>query len=147
MLEKIPDSRTAVTGYQFWHWDWKGNPTDQAVGLKAIPGADPDELIARVMDVDSYVGNLAHVEVCRSENSSLAKPSQKIRFFQLISVPRLARIQYELVLVDAGTTKGYRVAYWYLEKDKTDSLDPKAGARATTISGHGWRLRVWWVTL
>ena len=48
----------------------------------------------------------------------------------MISVPRLARIQHQLALVDAGTIKGYRVAYWYLIKDKTDALDPKSGARS-----------------
>ncbi len=130
VIEKIPDGRTAVTGYQFWHWEWKGKPTDEAVGIKAIPGADPDELIARVMDVDSYVGNLAHVEASRSENDSPLKPLQKVRLVQVISVPRLARIQHELALADAGTIKGFKVAYWYLLKDKTDSLDPKSGARS-----------------
>src|ERR1017187_2914694 len=112
VLEKIPEGRTAITGYQFWHWESKGKPTDEAIGLKAIPGADPDELIARVMNVDGYVGNLAHVEASRSEKGSALKPPENVRFFQVVSVPRIARIQHELALVDAGTVKGYRVAYW-----------------------------------
>lgn len=130
VLEKIPDSRTAVTGYQFWHWEWPGKPTHEAIGLKAIPGADPHELIARIMDVDGYKGNIAHVEASRSEHDSAVRPAAKARFYQLISVPRIARIQHNLALVDAGTVKGYRVAYWYLVKDKTESLDPKLGARS-----------------
>ena len=80
VLDQIPDARTAVTGYQFWHWEWKGKPTDEAVGIKAIPGADPDELIARVMDVDSYAGNLAHVEACRSETDSPFEAPEKVRW-------------------------------------------------------------------
>jgi hypothetical protein len=135
VMEKIPAASTAVTGYQFWHWEWKGKPTDEAVGLKAILGSDPDRLIARVMDVDSYVGNLAHVEASRSENHSGLKPREKVHLFQVISVPRIARIQHELALVDAGTIKGYRVAYWYLLKDKTESLDPKSGARSDSNIG------------
>jgi hypothetical protein len=130
VVEKIPDSGTGVTGYQFCHWEWEGRPTHEAVGLKAIPGVDPHDLIARVMDVDGYEGPIAHVEVCRSKQDSAFKLPEKVRFFQVIRVPRVAKVQQELVLVDAGTVKGYRVAYWYLLKDKTKSLDPKDGARS-----------------
>ena len=130
VLEKIPEGGTGVTGYQFPHWEWEGKPTHEAVGLKAIPGADPQELIARVMDVDGYEGHIAHVEASRSEPDPAFTPPEKVRFFQVISVPRVAKVQQELVLVDAGTVKGYRVAYWYLLKDKTRSLDPKVGARS-----------------
>ena len=130
VLEKTPKGGAGVTGYRFWDWEWKGRPTHEAIGLKAIPGADPDELVARVMDVDGYVGHVAHVEVSRSRPAPAFKPSEKVRVFQVISVPRVARVQQELVLVDAGTVKGYRVVYWYLLKDKTSALDPKVAARA-----------------
>jgi hypothetical protein len=130
VLEKVPDSGTGVTGYQFSHWEWEGRPTHEAIGLKAIPGVDPHEFIARVMDVDGYKGHIAHVEAARSQPDSAFKPPETVRFFQVISVPRVAKVQQELVLVDAGTVKGYRLAYWYLLKDKTQSLDPKVGARS-----------------
>ena len=130
VFQEIPDGGTGVTGYQFHHWRWEGKPTDEAIGLKAIPGVAPDELIARVMDVDGYKGHIAHVEACRSEPDSAFKPPEKVRFFQIISVPAVAKVQHELVLVDAGTVKGYRVVYWYLLKDKTKSLDPKVAARS-----------------
>jgi hypothetical protein len=130
VLEKIPEGGKGATGYEFWHWAWEGKATQESIGLKAIPGVDPDRFIARVMDVDHYVGNLAHVEVCRSAQDPAFKPPEKVRFVQLASVPGVARVQYELVLVDAGTLNGYRVAYWYLLKDKTASLDPKVAARS-----------------
>jgi hypothetical protein len=130
VLEKIPERGTGVTGYEFWHWDWEGKPTQEAIGLKAIPGVDPDQFIARVMDVDRYKGNAAHVEACRSILDPAYTPPEKVRFFQLVSIPGVAKVQYELVLVNAGTVKGYRVAYWYLLKDKTMSLDPKIAARS-----------------
>jgi hypothetical protein len=130
VLDKVPEAGTGVTDYQFRHWEWKGKPTHEAVGLKAIPGVDSHQFIARVMDVDRYLGNLAHVEACRSEQDPAFTPPEKVRFFQLVSVPGVAKIQYELVLVDSGTVKGYRVAYWYLLKDKTQSLDPKVAARS-----------------
>ena len=34
------------------------------------------------------------------------------------------------MLVDAGTIKGYRVAYWYLLEERTAALDLKGGARS-----------------
>ena len=46
-------------------------------------------------------------------------PPEKVRFFEVIRVPKVTKVQQELVLVDAGTIKGYRVVYWYLLKDKT----------------------------
>jgi hypothetical protein len=130
VLKKFPDNRMRVDGYQFDHWEWAGRPTHEAIGLKAISGVDPEKFIARVMDVDRYKGNIAHVEACRAERDTAFTPPEKVRFFQAIRVPGVAVVQQELVLVDAGTIKGYRVAYWYLLKDKTKSLDPKAGARS-----------------
>ncbi len=130
VLQKLPDRGMGVTGYQFHHWKVDDKPTDEAIGLKAIPGVAPDDFIARVMDVDGYKGHIAHVDACRSVSDSDFKPPGKVRFFEVISVPGVAKVQQELVLVDAGTIKGYRVAYWYLLKDKTQSLDPKLAARS-----------------
>jgi hypothetical protein len=128
--EKIPDDGTGVTGYRFNHWAWPGKPTHEVIGLKAIPGVDPEALIARVMDVDGYGGHITHVAACRSVQDPRFTPPGKVRFFQAIRVPRVADVQQELVLVDAGTIKGYRLAYWYLLADETGALDPTAGARS-----------------
>jgi hypothetical protein len=130
VLDKVPENGAGVTGYQFDHWEREGKPTHVAVGLKAVPGVDPEELIARVMDVDGYVGRIAHVEVSRSEPDPAFRPPEEVRFFQSIRVPRIATVQQELVLVDAGTLRGYRVAYWYLLRDESRSLDPQHGARS-----------------
>ncbi len=130
VLEKLPDRGSGVRGYQFSHWEWAGKPTHEAIGLKAVPLADPQRLIDRVMDVDRYASHVAHVETCRSEPDPAFTRPEKVRFYQVINVPGVAKIQQVLVLVDGGTMKGYRVAYWYLLKDKTPSLDPKAGARS-----------------
>ncbi len=58
------------------------------------------------------------------------KALESVHFFQRISVPGVAKVQHKLVLVDAGTIKGYRVAYWYLLGPETGSLDLKTGARS-----------------
>ena len=130
VLEKVPDGGADVRGYQFQHWEWEGKSTREAVGIKATPGVDPRQVIARVMDVDRYPGNIAHVEASRSEQDAAFSAPEQVRFYQLISVPGVAKVQHELVLVDAGTIKGYRLAYWYLLKDQTKSLDPKVAARS-----------------
>ncbi len=124
-----PDSDQPVRGYQFSHWEQADKPTHEAMGLKAIPGADPQEVIARVMDVDRYPGHIAHVETCRLEQDPTSRPPEGVHFYQVIRVPAVARVHHELVLVDAGTVQGYRVAYWYLLKDRTRSLDPRVAAQ------------------
>ena len=130
VFEQVPDGGSGATGYRFQNWKQEGKPTDEAIGLKAVVGVTPDELIARVMDVQGYKANVAHVEECRSVSDPAFQPPRKARFFQIISVPGIAKVQQELVLVDAGTVKGYRIAYWYLLKDKTQSLDTKVAARS-----------------
>lgn len=129
-LARLPDDGSEVTGYRFHHWKWDDKPTHEAVGVKAIRGVEPERLIARVLDVDGYAGNIAHVEDCRSERGRAAGPPGRVRFYQAVRVPGVARVQQELVLVDAGTIEGYRVAYWYLLKGRTESLDTRGGARS-----------------
>jgi hypothetical protein len=130
VLERVPEGGTGATGYQFHHWAWEGKPTHEAVGLKAIPGVEPREAIARVMDVDGYTKHLAHVATCRSVLDPAAEPPKRVRLFQVVRIPGIARVQQELLLVDAGTVKGYRVAYWYLLEGATDEVDAKTGARS-----------------
>ncbi len=130
VLAELSESGAAVTGYQFRHWEREGKPTHETLGIKAIPGVDPRELIARIIDVDGYEGHLALVEACRSLRDPARGTLERVHFFQRVSVPGVAKVQQELVLVDAGTIAGYRVAYWYLLGPETAALDPEAGARS-----------------
>lgn len=127
VFKKLPRS---TSGFHFEHWPYGGRPTDEGVGLLAVPGVDPDKLIARVMDVDRYVGNVEHVVECRSVKDSRFVPPEKVRFYQRVNVPLLAEIQHELVLVNAGEMNGYKVAYWYMLDAETHSLNPKTAARS-----------------
>lgn len=129
VFEQVPEAGAGVSGYEFQSWPQQGRPTRAALGIKAIPGLDPDRFIDRVMDVDGYEGRVAHVIVSQSRTSSEADPADTVPFYQRIAVPGISEVQHELMLVDAGTIKGYRVAYWYLLQDETDSLDPKLAAR------------------
>jgi len=130
VLAELSEGGARVTGYQFRHWERAGKPTHEAVGIKAIPGVDPSEVIARIIDVDGYEGHVAHVEACRSLQDPARETLERVHFFQRVSVPGVAKVQHELVLVDAGTIEGYRVAYRYLLGPETEALDPAAGARS-----------------
>ena len=125
VLAELSEAGAGVTGYQFRHWEREGKKTHEALGIKAIPGVDPRAVIARIIDVDSYEGHIAHVEACRSLRDPTRETPERVHFFQRLSVPGVAKVQHELVLVDAGTIKGYRVAYWYLLGPETEALDPE----------------------
>ncbi len=130
VLAELAAGGAGVTHYQFRHWEHEGKPTHEALGIKAIPGVDPRELIARIIDVDGYEGHIAHVEACRSRRDPAREALHQVHFFQRVSVPGVAKVQHDLVLVDAGTIEGYRVAYWYLLGPETAALDSAAGARS-----------------
>jgi hypothetical protein len=130
VLAKLPANGTGIDRYQFEAWKQDGKPTQEALALKAVRGTDPDKLMARIFDVDGYRDNIAHVDESRSIEARNASKSDHVRFFQVISVPGVVKIQQELVLVDAGTVKGYRVAYWYLLQDESHALGRKNGARS-----------------
>ena len=110
------------------------------------PGRRSAEVIARVMDVDDYEGHIATSRLADRSGSG-AEPLERVHFYQRIIVPGVAKVQHELVLVDAGIIEGYRVAYWYLLGAETEALDPEAAREASPMSAPGWWPRGWWVTL
>ena len=101
-----------VTRFEFKSWRGGDRPTSEGFGLGPVPGVDPDKLIARVMDVDRYVGNVDYVAECRSVADPNYTRPQKVRFYQRIGLPVLGDIQMELALVDLGVRDGWRVAAW-----------------------------------
>jgi len=119
-----------VTRFDFKSWRSGDRPTSEGFGLGPVPGADPEKLIARVMDVDRYVGNVDYVAECRSVADPAYVRPQKVRFYQRIGLPVLGDIQMELALVDLGVRDGWRVAAWSQIDDATRRLDPKRGARS-----------------
>lgn len=127
VFKKLPRSGSS---FQFEHWNFGGRPTDEGVGMLNVAGIDPDRLIARVMDVGSYVGNVDHVIESRVISDTRFTPPAQVRFYQRVDVPLLAKIHHELVLVDAGTMNGFRVAWWYLLEPETLKLSSKDAARS-----------------
>lgn len=119
-----------VSGWKFEAWNHAGKPTAEGFGVLAVPGVDPEKLIARVMDVARYVGNVEHVIESRPIADPRYVPPQKVRFYQRINVPLLAKIHMELVLEDGGTRDGWRVASWFQLDEETRRLSNKDAARS-----------------
>lgn len=130
VLERLPEAGAGASGFECRLWEHEGRPTRAMLGLKAVEGLDPDRLIARVLDVDGYEGRIAHVVACRARPSPTPSAPGSVRLYQRVAVPGVARVQQELAMVDAGTIRGYRVAYWSLLRPETDALDPGDGARS-----------------
>ena len=126
--------------FTFESWSFGGKPTNEGVGLLPVAGLDPDKVRACILDVDHYVGNVGHVEECRSIADARFVPPNSVRFYQRIDVPVLARIQMELVLADYGERSGWRVLGWHQLDPETSRLDPKRGARSAYNDG-AWLVR------
>ena len=105
-----------------------GRPTSEGFGIGPVAGADPEKLIAAVMDLDHYVGNIEHVAVCRTIKDERFPDGR--RFYQRLDLPLLGTIHHELVLRDLGTRDGYRVAAWEVLRAETDALSAKEGFRS-----------------
>ena len=137
VLTRMPPAGSGVAESQFHHWTVPGAPTRAALGIRGVPGMDPDALIRRVMEVDGYEGRIAHVLVNESRSAPAEEAPGRVLFTQRINVPGIAEIQHELELVDAGTIRGYRVAYWSLLPEETAAMDQGLGARSESNVGIG----------
>jgi len=127
VFKHVPEGNTREL---FEHWPVHGRATEKAVAMVPIPGADPDKLMARIMDVDHYRGNVDHVAECRAIPDPDYVMPEKVRFYQRVEIPLLGAVHHELVLVNAGFMSGFQVAYWYMLKDKTEALPKRRAARS-----------------
>lgn len=131
--------RLPLSKYEFAHWRHEGRPTNEGVGILPVSGFDPERVIARVMDVANYKGQIDFVQESRVVPDPACKPPQAVHFYQRIHVPVLGDIHMELVLTDYGTRDGWRVAAWG-QHPGTDRLDGKKAARSEYNVG-AWLVR------
>src|SRR5687768_16884878 len=125
VMKHLPKS--PPTAFTFAHWSHAGRPTDEGFGIVPIAGVDPGKVIAAVMDVDHYVGNVEHVSACRSVKDPRFVPPDHVRFYQKVDLPVLGSIHHELVLHRLGERNGYQVAAWDVLRAETDALSSKEG--------------------
>ena len=104
-----------------------------------LSGFDPEKVIARVMDVANYHGNIQFVAESRVVPDPACTPPASVHFYQRIGVPVLGDIHMELVLTDYGTRDGWRVAAWS-QHAGTDRLDGKKASRSEYNVG-AWLVR------
>lgn len=123
------------SGFEFLHWNHDGRPTDEGFGLMPMSDVDPEKLVAAVLDVDGYVGNVDHVKECRSIADERFDGTQSKRFYQRIELPMLGTIHHELGISDLGEREGYRVVAWDVLRAETDALSAKQGFRSDYNSG------------
>jgi hypothetical protein len=128
VLKHLPSSPPGA--FTFAHWSHAGRPTDEGFGIMPIPGVDPEKVIAAVMDVDRYVGNVEHVSACRHVDDPRFTPPDHVRFYQKVDLPVLGSIHHELVLHRLGVRDGYHVAAWDVLRPETDALSTKEAFRS-----------------
>jgi hypothetical protein len=96
-------------------------------------------VIARVMDVARYQGNIDFVQESRVVPDPACSPPQSVHFYQRVGVPVLGDIHMDLVLTDFGTRDGWRVAAWS-QHSNTARLDAKKATR-TEYNVGAWLVR------
>ncbi|MEO0602963.1 MAG: hypothetical protein AAF211_16095 [Myxococcota bacterium] len=126
---------TAPDNYEFQHWNHDGRPTDEGFGLIQVADVDPERLVAAVLDVDSYVGNIDHVKECRTIADDRFDGTTKKRFYQRIELPMLGAVHHELGIADLGERDGFRVVAWDVLRAETDALSAKQGFRSDYNQG------------
>lgn len=126
----VPSSPSAVAGDIFESWAVPNHPTKEAVALKRIPGIEVEAVMKQIMDVDIGANEMKYMPVGYHIDDPAFQLPGAVRFYQVIEVPYITRVQHELALIDAGMVRGYRLVYWYLLKAETQRLDLKNGARS-----------------
>lgn len=131
VLKRLPSS--PPTAFTFTHWAHGGRPTDEGFGIMPIAGLDPEKVMAAVLDVDHYVGNVEHVVTSRSIPDS--KITDGTRFYQKIDLPLLGALHHELVLRRLGEHAGYLCAGWDILTAETSALSTRDGFRSDYSHG------------
>jgi hypothetical protein len=128
VVRRLPASRP--TGFTFEHWHESGRPTDDGLALLPLPGLVAADVLAAILDLDHYVGNIQHVAISRTVADPRFSPPQTTRFYQKVEIPFLGAIQQELVMHKLGEHRGYQVIGWELLGPETDALNTKDGYRS-----------------
>lgn len=138
VFERVP--RSAPDKYHFECWRFGDKPTSEGLGLMPTRGIDVERVVAAILDVDHYAGNLDHVLEARTIKDALNKPPKALHCYELVEIPVVAKIHNEFMLEDRGERQGFRVVAWSQLDDATTRLDPKKAARGDFNEG-AWLIK------
>lgn len=124
-------------GFTSESWRVAGQPTNEAVGLKAGVDVDPDKMAECILNVEDYPGNIKYVEsITVSEQGD-----NFVVFTQKLKLPVLGGLQCVLKYQDHGERDGYRMLSWHQLDDQTAALDKKDGGARTDFNFGAWKIR------
>lgn len=127
------------SSFAFNAWRHSDRPTKEGVGILPMADVPVDKLVARIMDVANYKGNIDYVAESRVVPGPENDPPRAVRFYQRIQIPMLSSVHMELLLTDFGERDGWRVLGWS-QHPATDALSARDGARSQYNVG-AWLLR------
>jgi hypothetical protein len=133
VFEHVSDLPTRE--FSFRHWSVPGKVTEEALGLLPLAGTDPERFIARVMDVDRYVGNIGNVVECRTVADPAFSPPSSVHFYQRVKIPLLGDVHHDLGMERLGLIQGFEVVSWRLLQRETEALSKKTGIRSQYNDG------------
>lgn len=137
-VDRVFQNLPRVGGFAFASWKHPGKATKEGVGILST-SCDPDAMVARIMDVDHYVGNIDFVEACRTVADPAHTPPGSVRFYQRVKIPVIGALHHELIMDDLGEREGWRVVAWHLHPAAAN-LSKREGVRADYNDG-AWLLR------
>lgn len=118
-------------------WRYEGRPTGEAIGLKPGIDVDPEAVVARILDVEHYPGNVQYVD-----KTIVDKQTKKsVTYTQKMKLPAIGGVQVVLTMKDLGTLDGYRVVAWKQEDAATEALDKKDGGARTEYNLGAWLVK------
>lgn len=136
VFEKVPGLGRDKFGYASWRYS--GRPTQEGVGLLPGTDVDVDAMVARVLDVEHYPGNIRYVD---STEMLQQRSDSDFTYVQRLDLPMLGGMQMAIHLSDFGERDGYRVVAWSQDDDATDKLDKKRGGARTEYNLGAWLIK------
>jgi len=123
----LPAAHSSGLNSKFWNF--AGRPTNEGVGVLSIANIDVDMLVATIMNVSEYRGNVDYIEESRAVPDPNCNPPRCVHVYQRFRLPFMPSLHHEILLKDLGERDGWRVLAWQLIDDETGRLDPRQAAR------------------
>lgn len=118
-------------------WRYEGRPTGEALGLKPGIEVDPETVVARIMNVAEYSGNVQYVD----ETIVDKQTKKSVTYTQKMKLPAIGGVQVVITMKDMGKRDGYRVVAWQQEDAATEALDKKQGGARTEYNLGAWLVK------